>query len=372
MTKGFTTGSCAAAAAKAATIMIFENRKIETVSITTPAGTVFTTGLEEVMLTGEGTEDTVAVCAVRKPKCDDPDVTAGMLVFATVSPEKAGDGRKVIIEGGCGIGTITRPGLDRPVGDAAINSVPRAMIEQEVGAVMDEYEYKGSVRVVISAPEGEKIAEKTFNPRLGIEGGISIIGTSGIVEPMSTKAIVDTIRVELRQHRALGEEITVVSPGNYGVSYMMDTYGFDLDKAVKCSNYIGDTIDMARQLGFKKMLLVGHVGKLIKLSGGVMNTHSDEGDRRMELMAEAATHAGADKDTINAILACVYTEEAYAVMKEANIGEKSFAYVMDRISHYLKRRAGSMRIECIVYSNKYGLLGQTDDAEELMNEALTE
>ncbi len=370
MNKGFTTGSCAAAAAKAAAIMIFENRQISTVSITTPAGVIFTSGLEEVMLTKDKAGNTVAKCAVRKPKCDDPDVTAGMHIFAKVSLIPDSGERVVTIEGGEGIGTITRLGLDRPAGDAAINSVPRAMIEHEVLSVMEEYEYEGSAAVEISAPEGTAIAQKTFNPRLGIEGGISIIGTSGIVEPMSTKAIVDTIRVELRQHRALGEEMIVVSPGNYGLAYMKDTYGYDLDRAVKCSNFIGDTIDIAKELGFRKMLLVGHVGKLIKLSGGVFNTHSDEGDRRMELMAEAAEHAGADNDTVNSILECVYTEEAYAVMKDAHIERRSFAYVMERISHYLIERAGDMQIECIVYSNKYGLLGETENAQRFMQEAI--
>ena len=283
-------------------------------------------------------------------------------------PEDAGS--EVIIEGGEGIGKVTKPGLDRPVGDYAINSVPRSMIESEVRAVADEFEYTGTIRIVISAPEGAKIAEKTFNPRLGIEGGISIIGTSGVVEPMSTRTIIDTIRVELSQKKALGEKIAVVSPGNYGFAFMKEHYDYDLDRAVKCSNYIGDTIDIARAAGFEGMLLVGHVGKLIKVSGGVMNTHSKEGDGRMQLMAEAAGYAGAEEKVIAGILESVSTEEAYRVMLEAGIEDKCFEHIMEKIAFHLKARAKDMNIECIVYSSVYGLLGQTDGAEEMMKEAV--
>ena len=374
MKSGFTTGSCAAAAAKAATIMLFENEGIGSVSVATPSGAVFDTPVTDVMLT----KGIRARCAVRKPESDDPDVTAGMLIYATAefAPFFRGNGSypaseaQVVIEGGEGIGRVTKPGLDRPVGDFAINTVPRQMIEDEVLSVAEEYGYTGTIRIEISAPEGEMIAKKTFNPRLGIEGGISIIGTSGVVEPMSTRAIIDTIRVELAQKKALGEKIAVVSPGNYGFTFMKEHYDYDLDRAVKCSNYIGDTIDIARDTGFEKMLLVGHIGKLIKVSGGVMNTHSKEGDGRMELMAEAAGHAGADEGVLKGILGSVSTEEAYRIMRDANIEDKSFAYIMDRIDRHLKARAGRMSIECIVYSSVYGLLGRTNGAEEMMKEAM--
>ena len=367
---GFTTGSCAAAAAKAATIMLFENKAIGSVSVMTPSGVVFDTPVQKVMLTKE---PALASCAVKKPSSEDPDVTAGMLIFAEASfydecREDNTGGHHVIIAAGEGIGKVTKPGLDRPVGDFAINSVPRQMITDEVSGVMEEYEYHGFIRIEISAPEGRQIAAKTFNPRLGIEGGISIIGTSGLVEPMSTKALTDTIMVELRQKKELGATVAVVSPGNYGLSFMKERYDYDLDRAVKCSNFIGETIDMAADLGFSKFLLVGHVGKLIKLSGGIMNTHSHEADCRMELMAAAAVRCGADGGTVNAILDCVSTEEAYAVMQDAHIEKKCFEYIMERISYYMSARAQNMQTECIVYSNKYGLLGATKGAQELMTE----
>ncbi|MCR5302499.1 MAG: cobalt-precorrin-5B (C(1))-methyltransferase CbiD [Lachnospiraceae bacterium] len=360
MRSGFTTGSCAAAAAKAACLMIFEKSRIESISIMTPAGVSYHAETEDARFDQNGAR---ASCAVRKDSGDDPDVTDGMLIYAEVSLEDDGK-RCVIIEGGEGIGTVTRPGLDRSVGEAAINSVPRRMIEDEVRAITEEYEYGGTVRVVISAPEGRRIAQKTFNQRFGIEGGISIIGTTGVVEPMSTKAVLDTIALELRQHRSVGEKEIFVSPGNYGLTFMKEHFGYDLDKAVKCSNYIGKTIDIASSLGFERMLLIGHAGKLVKLSGGIMNTHSSEGDCRMELMAAAAARSGAAPDVINRILSCISTDEAYGCMKEAGIEKKSFSYIMERIMYYLNKRSPDMKIDCIVFSNRYGVLGSTVDIKE--------
>ncbi len=374
MKSGFTTGTCAAAAAKAATIMLFEKAEIDRVSLYTPAGREFTAEISDIMLTKTGSGINSVKCAVKKPESDDPDVTAGMMIYAlaefseSAHTDYVNQIAKVIIEGGEGIGKVTKPGLDQPVGEYAINSVPRKMIEQEVLAVAEEYEYTGTIRIVISAPEGEKIAGKTFNSRLGIEGGISIIGTSGLVEPMSTKAIIDTIRIELRQQRELGASTAVVSPGNYGLDFMKAHYGYDLDKAVKCSNYIGETIDIARDLGFTQMLLVGHMGKLVTVSGGIMNTHSALGDHRMELMAEAAGSAGAGRDTIEKILSCVSTDEAYACMLDAHIERECFDLIMSKIMHYLEERADTMTIGCIVYSNKYGVVGASEGAEEKLKE----
>lgn len=367
MKKGFTTGSCAAAAAKAATVMLFEGAPVDKISVATPAGVNFTTPVADVMSTNTtavSLPERFAECAVIKPSSDDPDVTAGMKIIARA--QFIGGTSRVVIEGGDGIGTVTKPGLDRPVGDAAINSVPRRMIEDEVSAVADEYGYSGCIKITISAPEGKDIAASTFNPRLGIEGGISIIGTSGVVEPMSTKAIVDTIRIELNQKRQMGFESIVVSPGNYGFDFMKRHYGYDLDKAVKCSNFIGDTIDIAKELGFSQMLLVGHIGKLIKVSGGIMNTHSKVADKRMELMAEAAKAAGADDRTLSEIFACVSTDEAYRIMKNAGIEEAASAYFTDRIAYHLGQRAGDMKIGCIVYSNEFGVLGSTPGAERML------
>lgn len=361
MRHGFTTGSCSAAAAKAATYMLLGGSRKNKITIDTPAGIKYEPELEDIDIT-----ESQVSCAVRKDGGDDPDITSGTLVYATVSLIKDSQA-SVYIEGGKGVGRVTRPGLDQKPGNAAINSVPRQMITDEVLQVMELFDCQDSIKVVISVPEGEELARKTFNPRLGIEGGISIIGTSGIVEPMSTKAILDTIKVELRQKKEEGAEVAVVSPGNYGLDFMKKHYGYDLEKAVKCSNFIGETIDMVKDMGFKKMILVGHIGKLIKVSGGIMNTHSKEADCRMELMAAAAIKCGASQKCLVDIIDSLTTEEAYKFLIDEGIDKDCMVYIMSRIDFYLSKRAGDdLDIQCIVYSNEYGFMGQTSGAKEMM------
>ncbi|MBP5609095.1 MAG: cobalamin biosynthesis protein CbiD [Lachnospiraceae bacterium] len=346
MTYGFTTGSCAAAAAGAAARMFFGGKEIDNITIMTPAGIEYNAEILDIRITKEGVS-----CAVKKFSGDDPDITNGTLIYAEVRPLADGRG-EVCIKGGKGVGRVTRPGLDQGVGEYAINSVPRQMIKTVVGEAMERYAFADSMEVTISVPEGEELALKTFNPRLGIEGGISIIGTSGIVEPMSTKALIDTIRVELNQQKAEGALEAVVAPGNYGLDFMLKHYGFDLDKAVKCSNFIGDTIDIVKELGFKKMLLCGHIGKLIKVSGGIMNTHSKEADCRMELMAAAALRAGADAETALKILDMNTTDEALEFLFEKGVGDKAMSVIHERILFYLNNRAGgAVQIHCMVFSS---------------------
>ena len=275
---------------------------------------------------------------------------------------------RVEIKGGKGVGVVTRPGLDQKVGNPAINSVPRKMMEKEVREVMEIFDCTDSFELTISVPEGERLAEKTFNPRLGIEGGISIIGTTGIVEPMSTKAILDTIYVELRQLKEEGNQVAIITPGNYGQQFLLEEYGYDIDKAVKCANYIGDTVDMVRSLGYKHMLYAGHAGKLVKVSGGIMNTHSKEADCRMELIAAASARAHAGEDIQNRILDCVTTKEACEILKEAGIEKECFMYMADKIKYYLEKRAeGEVQIESMIYMTEYGVLGKTEGAERLLN-----
>ncbi len=346
--------------------MLLGGKKIEKIRIDTPAGIAYEPRIEEIHR-GE----TVVCCAVRKYSGDDPDVTNRALLCAAVSyDDRHTEQSEIRIRGGNGIGTVTRPGLDQPVGSPAINTVPREMIRKEVREVMDLFDYRGSLTVELSVPGGEELAKKTFNPRLGIVGGISVIGTTGIVEPMSRKALLDTIRVELSQLRASGSDTAVISPGNYGLAFMKEQYDYDLDRAVKCSNYIGRTLDMALEMGFHGILLCGHIGKLIKVSGGIMNTHSREADARMELMAAAAVRSGASHETLVRILSCVSTEEAYGYLMKEGIEESCMETVMEKIGSYLDRRVGGrVQTECMIYSNVYGLLGVTGGALELLNTA---
>lgn len=356
MRHGFTTGSCAAAAAKAAAYMLLTGKRKTEITIQTPKGILFPAKIVDIQMTEQQVK-----CAVIKDGGDDPDITTGAYIYAAVSQTQ---GKGIRIDGGIGVGRVTKPGLDQPVGNAAINHVPREMIEREVLEICQLTDYQGGLLVEISVPDGEKLAVQTFNPRLGIIGGISILGTSGIVEPMSTQALLDTVRVELQQRSVCGYDYAAIAPGNYGLDFMKSTYGYDLDRSIKCSNFIGDTIDMAAELGFKKLLLTGHIGKLIKVAGGIMNTHSREGDSRMELLAAFAVRAHVEADAVLQILDCVTTEEAVRILKESGKLQEVMEYAMERICYYLhKRGKGNIQIDCIMYATEFGELARSRGAE---------
>ena len=355
MKYGFTTGSCAAAASGAAAYMLLTGKTKTDITVETPSGRIFKAAILDI----KRSENSVS-CAVRKTAGDDPDITDGALIYSEVSIRESG----FSIDGGKGVGRVTRPGLDQPVGAAAINRVPREMIEKKVSEVCSFTGYSGGLKIIISVPEGERLAEKTFNPKLGIAGGISILGTSGIVEPMSERAFIETIRLELRQKRAEGERRAVISPGNYGREFMKKSYGFDLDRSVKCGNFIGLTVDMAKEEGFAELLLVGHIGKLIKVAGGIMNTHSREADCRMEILASLGLLCGADGGTARSILRCALTDEAVEILEEAGIKQAVMDMAVERICGNLERRTEKMKIECMMFSNKFGELGKSREAEK--------
>lgn len=387
MRYGFTTGSCAAAASKAAAYMLLTGKLKQNITIQTPKGILFQTEILETTRS-----ETEVTCAVRKDGGDDPDITSGTLIFSTVrfaDREKKIPGQNnrqlsgihveamqekravICIDGGEGVGRVTKPGLDQQVGNAAINHVPREMIEKEVQEVCELADFSGELHITISVPDGERLAEQTFNPRLGIVGGISILGTSGIVEPMSSQALLDTIKVELNQKKAEGYGIVAVSPGNYGLDYMKKTYGYDLDRSVKCSNFIGDTIDMAITTGFEKMLLTGHIGKLVKVAGGIMNTHSREGDCRMEVLAAASVRNQVPYPVLEEILQCVTTEEAVRKLDACGKKDAVMQDLLSKIMFYLnKRAAGKMQIEVILYSNEFGELAKSVGATEFLAELM--
>lgn len=341
--------------------MLLSGRKKTEITIETPKGIPYTAQIQQIKR-----QERAVSCAVEKDGGDDPDITTGALICAKVSlGTQTGEDSRITIDGGKGVGRITRPGLDQPVGAAAINHVPREMITREVLEVCRLFDYKEPLAIEIYVPEGERLAGQTFNPRLGIQGGISILGTSGIVEPMSNQAILDTIRVELSQRKELGFDYVAVSPGNYGLDFMKKSYGYDLDKSVKCSNFIGNTIDLAVELGFQKLLLTGHIGKLIKVAGGIMNTHSGEGDCRMELLAAYAMKSGVETKRACQILECVSTEEALVILAESGKQQEIMDYAMERICYYLKKRAkGELQIDCIMYANEWGELAKSKEVAE--------
>ena len=367
---GYTTGSCAAAASKAAAMMLLTGKPVENIKLLTPKGIELDLTVEDITIS----KDRVS-CAIRKDSGDDPDVTHGALIYSEVSLTD-NDG-EVEIDGGKGVGRVTKPGLDQPVGNAAINSTPRRMIRENLQEVMELTGYEGGLSVVISIPLGEELARKTFNPRLGIEGGISVIGTTGIVEPMSEQALIDTIKVELRQKRELGCEYVLLTPGNYGSDFIRDGMGLDPETAVQTSNFIGDSLDYCVELGFKGALLIGHIGKLVKIAGNMMNTHSKYGDCRMEILGSAAAICGVSRESAEYILGCAACDEAVRVLKEEGIDEATLKIVSDRIGHNLASRAykactigQTFETGAIMFSKEYGILGKTEDADALLKKVL--
>ena len=334
---GFTTGTCAAAASAGAARMLLSGKVIENITVITPSGNSVTVGLTDIKK-----ENDYVSCAVQK----DSGIT---------------------VDGGEGVGRVTKKGLKQQIGEAAINPVPRKMIEEQLKTAASDYSYDGGLKAVISVPMGIQIAKKTFNPRLGIEGGISILGTTGIVEPMSEQALIDTISVELDVRKAQNEEFIIVTPGNYGQDFLRDNLGIAVDKCVKCSNFIGDTIDMCIEKGFKSMLVVGHIGKLSKLGCTIYNTHSRYADGRMEAFALCAALCGAEREVLENILGCITTDAALEILKKEGIFDETIKMLEKRIDRSLKLRAkGSIEIGMITFSEEYGILCKTENADNML------
>ena len=381
---GYTTGSCAAGATRGAARMLLSGASLSEVELQTPKGITLNLQLHDITK-----DENYVSCAVQKDAGDDPDTTNGILVYAKVekiSAEAAKniidnqntDSKKVIIhsniilDGGVGVGRVTKPGLSQKVGEAAINPVPKAMILREAEEAAQEYDYEGYLKITISVPEGEEISKKTFNPRLGIMGGISILGTSGIVEPMSERALIASIQVEMKQHFFQGENYILVTPGNYGADYLREHMTIPFENNIKCSNYVGETIDMAIDMGVKGILFVAHIGKFVKVAAGIMNTHSHCADGRMEVLCASAIRAGGTLECAREILEAGTTDEALAVIDRYGILEETMAIVMEKIQFYLDHRSyEQILLGAVVFSNVYGLLGQTRDALKLM-EAIQE
>ena len=356
---GYTTGSCAAAAARAAASMLLTGKAVPEVKLMTPKGI----GLDLEVLEAEWTAEE-ASCAVRKDAGDDPDVTNGLKIYALVrKSEEPG----VQIDGGEGVGRVTRPGLEQPVGAAAINKVPRQMIRENVEEICRKFGYEGGLSVTISIPGGEALAVKTFNPRLGIVGGISVLGTSGNVEPMSEEAMIQTSREDTKMQLAGGRKYLVLVPGNYGLDYLNEFHPELLKNSVKYSNFLGEAIDAAVEYGAKGILLAGHIGKLVKLAGGIMNTHSRNADSRMEILTAHAAVLGADQETAAALMNCITTDEALEILREKGLLEGVMERLLERMEFYVDHRSGhSLEKGILVFSQTKGTLGESKDARKVL------
>ena len=355
--RGWTTGTCAAAAAEVAALLLLTGKAPAELRLETPGGLTFTLPVEQPHLDGDA-----AVCTVRKDAGDDPDITNGVGITAAV--RRAPEG--VTIDGGAGVGRVTRPGLAMPVGAAAINPGPRAQITAALERAARECGYTGGFSVIISAENGEELAKQTYNGHLGVVGGLSILGTSGVVEPMSEKALVDTILLELDSLYAGGQRTAFLCPGNYGADFARDTLGLDLEKAVKCSNFIGEALDHAVFRGFDDILLVGHAGKLVKLAAGVMNTHSSVADGRQEIFTAHAALCGAGRETLEGLMQSISVDACIELLDREHLREPVLARIESEIEKRLALRLrGRGHVEFILFTAKYGILAQSPGAMAL-------
>lgn len=346
---GFTTGTCAAAAATAAVQMLLTGEIVDRVSVKLPKGIFL-----DIDISDQKIGAMEAGCCVKKESGDDPDVTDGILIYACVKLNNTGE---ISIEGGKGVGRVTQKGLDCPVGGPAINSVPRKMITENVSAVLNEFEYKGGADILIEVPEGEERAKKTFNPHIGIVGGISIIGTTGIVEPMSEKALVDSLKVEMNVIKAKGYTSLLAFPGNYAERFIDRELGIKGENSLKFSNYLGEVLDYAVELEFEEVFIVGHIGKMVKAAGGMMNTHSHTGDFRMEVFGCYAGLYGAGSSVVGEILSCVATEQVLEILKRENIFKEVIAKIGERALFYINKRVDNkLKTSLIIYSNEHSII----------------
>lgn len=357
---GYTTGTCAAAASKAAAIMLFSTEEIKSVEIMTPKKIPLKLKVLNITKGKNYVE-----CAIKKDSGDDPDVTNGMLVYGRVTLNNS-EGIRIV--GGTGVGVVTKKGLQCKVGEYAINNVPKEMIHNEVLSILEDNEYYKGADIRISIPGGEEIAKRTFNPKLGIVGGISILGTSGIVEPMSENALIDTIKVEMKQLQVNGYKFIIVTPGNYGEDFSKKNLNLDIKNSLKCSNFIGETIDYAVDLGLNGILFIAHIGKFIKVAGGIMNTHSKNADCRMEIIAANAAINNASHKALKNIMKAVTTDEAINELKDENILKETMKSISSKLDFHLKSRANnSLKVGAIVFSNEHGILFETKEVKDLIN-----
>ena len=404
--KGYTTGSCCAAGAAAALCFILADEKIERWNMIGPTGLDISVPINKV----KSFDEHRATAVVIKDGGDDPDVTTGAEVVTTVSLVQDFNcsldldvledhgyflDNRVYLSTGRGIGLVTKPGLACPMGKAAVNPVPRQMILKEIVKVCEMYSYEGKVWVDISIPKGIELAEKTFNPKLGIEGGISVLGTTGVVHPMSSQAILDTVKVELSVAKALREKEfnrniyrnkVIITPGNYGLEFLGKAQ-FNLeflrkipeDNVIKASNFIGDSVVLAAEAGFNHIIVSGHLGKMIKVAGGMLNTHSKYGDNRIETAIEIIEelYEKATEESTEILLAeknklvekvseAVMVDEILRLVLEfcgerglvkfsQLVGEKVRKVLQDNLGK-VDEKYDKIKVSVIIFTNKFGML----------------
>lgn len=354
---GYTTGSCAAAASKAAAKMLLEGESLSNIDIATPKGWPL-----KLQIRDSRVSEKEASCGVIKDAGDDPDITNGIGIYSRVSWRID---NKIIIRGGFGVGIATKPGLPIAIGEAAINPVPLRMIEEEVRRIIG---FKRGLDIEIFVPEGAKIAERTFNPRLGIVGGISILGTSGIVEPMSEEAFKDSLALELKMAKAEGIDKIVLVPGNYGRDVAKNNFKISDKYIFKASNFIGFMLDKALEVGIEKVLFIGHVGKIVKVAGGIFHTHSHIADGRLEILTAHLALMAAPYELIEKVMKSNTTEEATEWIIKYNYQEV-FPVLAAIISEKCRQRTlNKIKLATVVFSMQEGILGLCPSVNQLVEE----
>lgn len=355
---GYTTGSCATAASTAAAHMLLTGERIPEVSVILPGG-------EEVIfhINNIDIKDKSVSCSVTKDGGDDPDATTGLEIFSCVKKTESG----FVIDGGNGVGRVTEEGLRCAVGEAAINPVPRKMIKENVLKIIKREGYTGGMEVVISVPGGEETAKHTFNGMLGIKGGISILGTTGIVDPMSEQALIDTIKTSVDREKTKDPNTILIAPGNYGEEFCKNYLELDITRSVQISNFVGEALDYIRYRGFKEILFAGHTGKLIKTAAGIMNTHSLYADGRMEIIGVYSAMAGATPEMVKKIMKCVTTDKAFDVIKDEPYFQTVKESILEASLAKLRRRLrDEVRIEVVMFTSDHDNVIMSDGAEELI------
>ncbi len=288
-----------------------------------------------------------------------------MLIGADVTQNTE---KQIVIDGGIGIGRVTEVGLQIPVGQAAINPVPRKMIEESVRKVIGP---NRGAKITISAPEGTTIAKQTMNRRLGVLGGISILGTTGIVTPMSEEGWKRSISLELEMKKSQGHSAVILCPGNYGEDFAQNTLELDGEKIVSMSNFVGYVLKEVQRLEFEKVLMVGHLGKLIKVSAGIFSTHSKDADARTEILIANLALLGMPVDQLKEIQKCLTTEAAGEIIARTEY-EEVYQVIAEKVKRrsedLLKYRKHEPSIETVLFSSQRGYLASTIPLDVLKEE----
>ncbi|MCK4258123.1 MAG: cobalamin biosynthesis protein CbiD [Halanaerobiales bacterium] len=354
---GFTTGTCAAIAAKGALWMLINNKKTDKETITLPQEEIVTLPIVDAVYKLKE-----ASAGVIKDGGDDPDITTGLIIYAKV---RWSDQPGVHIKGGIGVGQVTRRGLQVPVGEPAINPIPRKMIVNAIKSLLPK---EKGIEVEISVPGGEEVAKKTFNPELGIEGGISILGTTGIVKPMSEEAYRISLALKVKQLAKSGAKFGVLVPGNYGEKVALEQYNIDSRYLIQTSNFIGYLLEVCADEGLKRVLLIGHVGKLIKVSGGIFHTHSRVADARQEIFAGLVARFGGSQKLVEDIFQASTTETIVELIDQANLSH-IYSPIAERIAKRCEKYVyGKLEVGVVLYTFDKGVLAESEKAKSWKNE----